>query len=523
MNRKTVTLLLISFLPFFRLSAQISETVRIITTYNNYVHYSSITRNYNDTLNVLMQYGHLENEVAQDSAIGSCTFMVQNTNTGDITRIVKLPRSYKVNDVRFVTLRKKNSTATEDFCCFCGTRTEFVGTEVLPNPGSGPSTYIDIYKTHGFAGFFSMKEALNPSNTHTAKIRDVENTKELYRMTCYAESEGFYYQYQNAFSDNAVLDIIGKDDTVNAPSCFCRVKFYPVFQNGVRWDNNMRFNQTEILTDITKSDDYVVTVSHNNNDDVIWTRHSNMENQLIMGGLELNDYVNSIDFSTANLELSCKDTTIINDFRRKDDGKICHTTGNEIEIVFGMEAMGYGGLIACRYNYVYGNMNFQRGAYFHCIPELKEVLHMPLNDATAILYSHNDDYVSILKWKKEDNYCNYPIKEFFHSEITAQSISLQKRNSYEHLLWSGHGLGTFNQMYMMTQRGESGGGYKETCHKENDLWAQPIKLNHSPLYKTMRIQYRYAYDEERYPVTYVNFDPDDVPKLYICIKESVSN
>lgn len=194
------------FLPSLRLMAQISEIEQIFRSpHNDFVQYTSIVRNYNSDHNVLMQYGHFSNANPVDTIKGYSSFMIQNTATGDITQIVDLPKGYQVNDVRFVTLRKIDGVSTEDFCCFCGTRTECVN---------------QVYSKHGFAGFFSMAEALSPLPSSTAKVRDVEQTIELYRMVCYAEEHGYYYSYQNSFLDNAVLDIIGLDDTVFAPSCF---------------------------------------------------------------------------------------------------------------------------------------------------------------------------------------------------------------------------------------------------------------------------------------------------------------
>lgn len=224
--KKIALIILFSFLPFLRLAAQISEIEQIFRSHDNdYVQYTSIVRNYDTKYNVLSQYGYFNNETRADTIKGYSSFMIQNTNTGVIKHIFDLPKGYQVNDVRFVTLRKIDGVTTEDFCCFCGTRTE------LGNQG---------YLTRGFAGFFSMQQAINPSSTYTAKVRDVERTIALYRMVCYGEEYGYYYHLQNSFIDNAVLDIIGLEDTVNGPSCFCRAKFYPDVYGGTRWDNNIR-------------------------------------------------------------------------------------------------------------------------------------------------------------------------------------------------------------------------------------------------------------------------------------------
>lgn len=516
MTKKFISLMLISFLPLLRLSAQISDIEKIYRSSNDgYVHYTSIVRNYKGNINVLMQYGYFTNVLFVDSVKGRSSFLIQNASTGDVTHIVSLPKGYKVNDVRFVTLRKRNNAGSIDFCCFCGTRTEFDHSVALPNPGSGPSTYIDIYSQHGFAGFFSMEEALNPMTLYTAKVRDVEKTKELFRMTCYPENEGFYYSNSSAFVDNAVLDIVGLDDTVNAPSCFCRVKFYPD-NPGVRWDNNIRLNQTEILTDVTKTDNYVATVSYNTNGDNLWVRYSGQEDHLVVGGLELNDYVSSLDFSSLVVQIDCKNNDNVEDLSRRDDARMCHTINNETEICFRMAGLGYGGLLACRYNYSYLGVSFIKGAYLNCIPTIKDLVHMPLNDASAILYKDNWGYISILKWDL-NNFCNYPVREYYHEDIGAESITLQNRNTFEHLLWSGkRSDNVYSPMFLLSQRGEQGGGLSTSCLDNNDEMARPVTVDNRDMLKYLRIQYRFSYDTVAYPVSYINFNPHDVYKTTAC-------
>lgn len=179
-----------------------------------------------------------------------------------------------------------------------------------------------------------MNEALNPTASYTAKVRDVEKTIELYKMTCYAEAYGYYHSYQNSFIDNAVLDIIGTDDTVNAPSCFCRAKFYPDCYGSTRWDNNIRCNTNEILTDITKTDDYVVTSSHCTTGNTQWIRYSGKEDHLIMGGLQLSPDVNAVDFTSLTIRPTCSNPINISYFNRIGPARICHTKNNGIEISY---------------------------------------------------------------------------------------------------------------------------------------------------------------------------------------------
>ena len=353
-------------LPIIKTGAQVSEWENIFRSSNNeYIQYTSIVRNYDVNHNVIAQYGRYTAEPinpTDDSSRSSTSFLIQNTSTGDITHIVTLPVGYQVNDVRFVTLRKIDGTATEDFFCFCGTRTRFDGIEYLPYFGGMPE-YICLYSKHGFAGFFSMEDALNPTSSCTAKVRDVEKTKELYRMTCYAEEHGYYYSYQNSFLDNAVLDIIGLDDTVNAPSCFCRAKFYPDCYGGVRWDNNIRFNSYEILTDITKTDDYVVTTSHNNTGNSLWIRYSGQEDHLVIGGMQLNTVVNAIDFSQLRIQWDCESYEVYYNFNRAGNAKLCNTLYDGIDVSYSILGQSIGGLLNCQYGYSNGIMSFVNGAY----------------------------------------------------------------------------------------------------------------------------------------------------------------
>ena len=518
MEKRRIILFLVAFLQLFSLSAQISEIEQIYAPYSDeYTLYTTIVRNYNDKYNVLMKYGSYANVVYTDSITGRSSFMIQNTSTGDIVHIVDLPLGYQVNDIRFVTLRKMDGVTTEDYCCFCGTRTRFDGIIYPFDPPEDRTDYIYTYSKHGFAGFFSMEEALNPSTSFTAKVRDVEKTKELYRLACYPEQYGAYYHNQNTFIDNAVLDIIGVDDTVNKPSCYCRAKFYPVYGGGgVLWDNNMRYNNYDVLTDITKTDDNVVTVSNNVAGDSLWIRYSDQEDHHIYGGLELNDNINEIDFSLMTMETSCENYAEITDYYRVDPAKICHTIGNGTEIGFRMESRIYGGLVNGQYDYNNGTMYFQRGAYMKSMPLVKELNYMPSNDATAVLYNDNTDFVSVLKWEK-DKRCFYPVKQFYNNELKLQSLTLQERNGYEHLFWSGNAVGTpHSPMYLMSQRGEQGGGYDETCHSTKEKDAQPVTIEHSVCEKRLRIGLRFPYDEVRYPVTYINFVPYVVDKEFQC-------
>lgn len=518
---KRIIFLLFVFAPFAWLSAQISETERIYhSTQNVYKQHTSIVRNYDNLHNVLMQYGCYPSMGYADTAVSSSSFMIQNTSTGDITNLFDLPRGYQVNDVRFVTLRRTDGSTAEDFCVFCGTRTQFEGIISLPNLSDGPSQYIFDYSKHGFAGFFSMGEALSPSAAHSAKVRDVEHTKELFRMVCYAEEQGQHYDPNGPFLDNAVLDIIGLDDTINAPSCFCRAKFYPNVLGGVRWDNNMRFNDDEILTDIALTDDYVVTSSHCTTGNTQWIRYSRKETQLTSGGLQLNPNVFSIDFTYLKEHLNCKDFQWIAYFNRLSPARICHTKNNGIEISYLMDVPSFGGLLNCQYDYNNGALSLVRGSYIKSIPLVKEMVYMPSNNATAFILDDNAlDYVCVITWKKE-TYCHFPLRKYHDSDINIQSITLQRRNGFEHLFWSGKSSSDQNSpMYLMSQRGSQGNGYTQTCHSLENITAQPIDIQHTIFSEPMPIQLRFAYNSVMYPVRYINFNPITIEKEFSCVIE----
>lgn len=124
-----------------------------------------------------MEYGkhpyteckYYSNNEYYESRISS--FFLHNIQTGTITHLFDAPCWYRVNDFKFVTLVKKNGTGTEDFCCFCGTakRDTCSYWGISPMPGDpAPDTYL--YKNYGFAGFFSMTDALSPTPSCTRPI-----------------------------------------------------------------------------------------------------------------------------------------------------------------------------------------------------------------------------------------------------------------------------------------------------------------------------------------------------------------
>ena len=76
----------------------------------------------------------------------------------------------------------------------------------------------------------------------------------------------------------------------------------------------------------------------------------------------------------------------------------------------------------------------------------------------------------------------------------------------------------YSPMYLLSQRGEQGGGYEQSCHKIENDDALPLTLGHSIEFNPMNIKIRYAYDDVTYPVTYIYFNPQAVNKAFQCIK-----
>lgn len=515
---KKIVFTLLALMPLLKLTAQQSETELIFrSTSNSYEQLSSIVRNYDVTTNVIMQYGHFTSAGSQNVLRDGSSFMIQNTTTGGITHIFDLPNGYQVNDVQFVTLRKIDGVTTQDFCVFCGTRTQLDDVIQTPTlPGETPQ-YQYQYSKHGFAGFFAMNEALSPSASFTAKVRDVEKTRELYKMVCYAEEHGTYYSHQNSFLDNAVLDIIGLDDTISAPSCFCRARFYPGYNGGIRWDNDMRYNSNEVLTDIAMTDDYVVTSSHSATGNDQWIRYSEKEDHWVTGGLQLNNYVYSIDSTLLTIHNHCNSSFNIYNLERPGTAKICHTRHNGIELSYRVKADGFYGLLNCQYNYDNGTLQFLRGAYYKCLPSVYELIYMPRNNATAITYKEsNQDMVTIISWERNNN-CYYPTKQYWEDNIDIHSITLQNRGGYEHLFWSGMKRDDlYSPLYLLMHRVILGYRTDPTCHNTFSNSALPVTIGYVPDWNPMTIAMQFDYNDITYPVMYISFNPHDIESDVIC-------
>ncbi len=160
----------------------------------------TIVRNYDNNYIIISDYGFDPDGPTPNNPVVEYTaFYIQNIATGTLTRLFKMPYGYDVHDVRFVTLRRDSlGTQSKNYCCFCGTKKRFIGEYYGYTIGDEPPVIEYLFDSAGFAGFFSMDDAIDvavnpllPTNA-TAKIRDVEGTASLYRMTCYAEGPCHY-------------------------------------------------------------------------------------------------------------------------------------------------------------------------------------------------------------------------------------------------------------------------------------------------------------------------------------------
>lgn len=306
-NFTLISLLLYSIV----LNAQVSGLVKMMQP-NNYAAVSTLISNYDGKSNIIMSYGHFVNVATPDGITDFSSFYVQQTDSWNIQHLVDLPFGYKVNDIKFVNLKHKQDDYYESYCCFCGTRT--TGYNYVYPIQRDTINIVPI--TNGFVGYFKVKSIFNPSTSDTIVLRDVECSKELHRMTCYAEENGVFSNNQYVFRDNAILDIIGISGTCEHNcnhtdlSAFWRVKFYPEYPytlspSGTRWDNNIRYNtdNMERMIDIIGTKNFVVTISHPTNDyKNIWIRYSNKEIHHIGSGVELDNFIYQIKLSSLTIE-----------------------------------------------------------------------------------------------------------------------------------------------------------------------------------------------------------------------------
>lgn len=505
--------------------AQSSGMVRMVSD-NEHVSFKTIVRNYNDKYNIVMDYGldvagpNPNNLVSQYS-----TFYMHNIESGELIRLFKLEFGYCVNDVRFVALKRDSTGMDIDtFCCFCGTKYTYRGEELLPSLEDDPTPVQYVVDSAGFAGFFSMDDAvdaaLNPSqpSNATAKVREVEGTSSLYRMASYSEAPSRYYE-GSGYYENAVLDIIGiTADTLNSRPCFARAKFYPEYNNSILWDNNLRYNEfsDEIICDVTSTNDYVVTVSKfKGNRHDVFLRVSEKESLSCMGGCELNDQVYFLDWkglSICAFEGIDGDGVVVWDSLR-----LCYLDRHvdEYALAIGIQADTLSGILTLIYK-IKGKNSFLRGSFERGFYRLSELAYMPIQNTNITLTRDRDSNYSISRfnaWPVEnDNVC-----DFFDHYVSSPNYQQQSIAIY-----NGYGL--------------IRGCVNENGHEPFALmfypWARPQNANDCAMitfdawYKAsidteddtrqFRIKIRYPYNTIKYPNYYIPFEPYIQPMEQLC-------
>ena len=366
--------------------AQLSELIEFPSP-STYKAIKTIVRNFNEYYDVIAVYGYDTMSIYTDTIEARTMVYKRKIATGEVTRICTLNGGYCVNDFRFVRLKKFGSAGVEDYCCFCGTHSEWQF-EWIFTPYDEPSQFVIDTINKGFAGFFSMDDALWENPGSTVKVRDIEWTEELYRLTCYAEQFGEHWDEQETFRDNAVMDIIGKplaNVTGGARSSLSRVKFYPIFpggNNGTRWEVDIRFSDTnqisEIMLDVAGTKDFTVTASQFEDDyKRLILRYSRKEDVLYANGLELSGsiyYINmpalQNDNPAAIFELPVR---------------LCATKpSNEFAVAFGYPRV-LPGIYTLQFNAVNPGLPCLRGIFNSGNMQLKDLAYLPLSKRTATL------------------------------------------------------------------------------------------------------------------------------------------
>ena len=517
-------MLLFGFQPI--LNAQVSQTCSM--DLSNYASVSTLVRNFDGKNNIIMSYGRITNQQTPNGINERSSFYVQATDNGLIQHIVDLPYGYKVNDIQFVYLKMKQYDHYEPYCCFCGTRT--TGFEYC-YPAPRDSTIVIIVPiTNGFVGYFRVLDAISTSSLDTAVVRDVECSKELHRMTCYAEQEGAYWTNQSTFRDNAVLDIIGIANGHNNHynlSALWRVKFYPVFPysptypSGTRWDNNIRYNEdnAERMLDIIGTDNKVVTISQPTNDyKNIWLRYSVKEIHHMGAGIELNSNIQQLGLSSLFIDGTEIHNTNQTAFKEKlrlapissDIFSLAFAAHNDDDAIDGIFTFKKD-ISDPSYTL---NGSYDQGEY-----EVDELTYLPENKASAYLYhigDHNTKNTGIVFWNHLNNN-KYITNHLYSNYITLNSFCPYYTGD-EFLSWSGIHESSFVPPYLLLQKIDFPVEEIDHCQaivkKESPKSTIVITDNdHEFLIKE-----RYIDDQYEYTVTKIPFSPYDVNREIICEK-----
>jgi len=503
--------LLVFILLFETLHAQVSR-VDTLNTPNPFKAISTLVRNYNEDYNIIMSYGERPNlALPLDTVKAQSYFYIENINTGDITKIFALPGGYKVNDIQFVTLRKVGSDATVDYCFFCGTQTRINSYWSISLDGQPSYLVLEPY-THGFVGFFKMDDAISPTTGYFAKVRNIEQTKELWRMACYTEGFGHYYPYQSAYKDNIVADIIGVPDTTNAPSCFCRVKCYPDYNGTTKWDNNMRLNinSLEVMRDIVATEDYVVTVSENLGfNDTIRLRYNDKETHLHSGGLQLRNTYYQVRLSTTYLWGS-----FIPGMRFKAPLKLCALPENQFAMAFQSR------IVDGLYTYRYGLSNFLgliNGTYEKGVHKLQDLIYMPQSQKIAALME-GESYPQMTSLTPYSFSIGFGLltNVLYHDQYYLQSLYPYQKNGEEYLLWGGIDRSELPNTCVARQRLVSEEDLMTSCFYYGSDEAASVDIMQFEQISPFPIFTRYVDNQIKYPVRDIPFLPVLVEKDATC-------
>ena len=518
--------LILGFLPV--LNAQISETSRLVL--DNYASISTLVRNYNGKHNIIMSYGRITNQQTPNNINERSSFFVQSTDNGYVQHIVDLPYGYKVNDIQFVYLKMIQGDYYIPYCCFCGTRT--TGFE-YHYPAPRDSTYVVIVPiTNGFVGYFRVEDAISPSYLDTAVVRDVECSKELHRMTGYAEQYGAYWTEQSTFRDNAVLDIIGiaNDEHYNHNnlSALWRVKFYPeypyspAYPSGTRWYNNIRFNEDnmERMLDIIGTDNYVVTISQPTNDyKNIWLRYSDKEIHNIGIGIELNSNIQQLGLSSLLIDGTEINNAYLTAFKEKL--RLAPISSDIFSLAFAAhnDADAIDGIFTFKKDISDPSYTLN-GSYDQGDYEVDELIYLPENKASAYLFhigEYNTKNTGILFW----NYLNnnkYITYHLYSNYITLNSFCFYNIWN-ESLSWSGTHESSYIPPYLLLQEIDYPMEEIEHCQSLTRSNSAKSTINivnrtHQFLIKEQHFDY-----QDIYPVTKIPFSPYDVSRKIICNKD----
>lgn len=512
------------FLLFsFNSYAQMSGIIRMMQP-NNYASASTLLLNYDGKTNIIMSYGHYVNSANPDGIDNFSSFFVQQTDSWYIQHLVDLPRGYKVNDMKILSLKHKYDDYYEYYCCFCGTRT--TGYDYIYPLQRDEVTIVPI--TNGFVGYFKVESIFNPSHSDSVVLRDVECSKELHKMTCYAEENGVYCNNQYVFRDNAILDIIGISSSYCVNNCnhpdlsaFWRVKFYPQYPysyspSGTRWDNNIRYNtdDAERIIDIIGTKNFVVTISHPTNDyKNLWIRYSDKEIHHIGSGVELNYYFDQIKLSSLTIdgiEIQSPHST-----EYTLPLRLANTIDDDFTFAF--KAHNFedevNGIFVYNKPFI-PSLPFIKGFYDNGVYRLDELTYLPNNDASSYTF-HLDEQktknTGIAFWNHIDS--NKYITNHLYSNNICINSFIPFDIGDEVLSWSGINENYYIQPYILYQKISYPLEDVQHCQTLTKKLSNKSNINYETREHDFYIKERYSDVNE---VTKIPFSPYEIEIKILC-------